>query len=617
MTPLINAKGISKHYSSKTLFDNLDLSILDGDRIGLIGANGAGKSTLLNILAQLEEPDDGLVTRKKFLKLGFVKQNAEFPKEQLVIEALIKSAVAAGSTPDIALVEAQIIGSQMEFDNLDAVIDTLSGGWKKRLSIACTLISEPELVIFDEPTNHLDRDGWKWLQNLLSNSTFAWILTSHDRYFLHKTVSKVAELSSLFPQAVLTTNGNYKQHLDKRAEYLEQLASEIQSMSTKMKREDEWLSRGPKARATKSKYRIDAAADLKDALTQAKSRMRTDTAKMDFTGSERQTKKLIEAKKITKAYDGKSLYKDFEMILGPRRRIGVLGPNGSGKSTLLKTLVGEVEPDSGSVYRAPNLQLTYFDQGRDSVNPSWSLKRALAEDGDSVVFQGRSVHVVSWAKRFLFTADQLDIPYSDLSGGEQARVIIARFMLQPSDVLVLDEPTNDLDIPTLEALEDTLNSFPGAIVIVSHDRFLMETVCNGFIGLLPGGGQEFYATYSQWERESQKKSRSPNSRKSSKSGSKLGSKSTSSSKGTSKTVEVTPTPTKKLSYMDQRDYESIEKRIQEAEAIQEELQIKMSDPKVAAAAGELAKYVTKLELVTKNIEELYTRWDELEAKRNS
>jgi ABC transport system ATP-binding/permease protein len=605
--PLINAKGVSKHYSSKTLFEDLDISIEEGDRIGLIGANGAGKSTLLRILAQIDEADEGVVTSKKFLKLGFVKQETEFPKGQTIVEAITKAAIAGGIHKDEALVEAQIIASQMEFWDLDAVIDTLSGGWKRRLSIACTLVLDPELVILDEPTNHLDQEGWQWLQNLLVNSTFAWILTSHDRYFLERTVTKVAELSSLFPQAVLTTTGSYLTHLQKRAEYLEQLASEIQSMSTKMKREDEWLSRGPKARSTKAKYRIDAAGDLKDALSNAKSRMRVKHTKVDFTGSDRKTKKLIEAKEINKAYDGKTLFTDFDLFLGPGMRLGILGPNGSGKSTLLKTFTGDVTVDSGEISQAPNLQLTYFDQGRDSIDPNWTLKRALAEEGDAVVFRGRSINVVSWARQFLFTPEQLQIPVKELSGGERARVILARFMLQPADVLILDEPTNDLDIPTLEALEESLISFQGAIVIVSHDRYLMETVCNGFVGLLPDGRQQHYASFSQWERELR-------------GGGKSRKKNKKSNKAPPieqpQTIKAPKASGKKLSYIDQREYDALEGNIQKAESEQAIWQTKLSDPKIAASPSELSNCLKELEKCTTEVERLYSRFTELETKMN-
>ena len=285
----------------------------------------------------------------------------------------------------------------------------------------------------------------------------------------------------------------------KKDEQLTGQASYQESLHNRVRGEIEWLSRKAKARTRKAQARIDEAGRLKDELADLDSRARTSAVAIDFSGTDRRTKRLLEAEGVTKGFDGRTVVRGLDLVLSPGVRLGLLGANGSGKTTLLRMLAGVDEPDAGTIVRAPNLKVVTFDQHRSRLDPAVSLKRSLAPHGDSVILQGRSIHVAGWAKRFLFASDQLETPVGRLSGGEQARVLIARLMLEPADVLLLDEPTNDLDIPTLEVLEESLLEFPGALVLVTHDRYLLDRVSTRLLALDGKGGVLFFADYAQWE----------------------------------------------------------------------------------------------------------------------
>jgi ATP-binding cassette subfamily F protein uup len=610
MANLLSCQALSKAFGAQQLFNNVQFVINSGDRIGLIGPNGSGKSTLLKIVCGLEEADSGQIHSQKHVRLSYLAQSDLFDDDAGVAENLLRSLDKSEYEPAERLHRVHSLLSRAEFPDTEIAVGQLSGGWRKRLSICRSLLLSPDVLVMDEPTNHLDIEGILWLEKIigggLSDGPQAWLLVSHDRRFLENCTNRIIELSATYPEGSLQVEGRYSEFLEARETFLETQAEEEVRLSNKVRRETEWLRRGPKARATKAKYRIDEAYKLKDELSQVRSRNRaTGSVQIDFDATGRKTKKLLEAKGIGKGYGERKLFSDLDILLSPGTRLGLLGRNGCGKSTLMQILESAgsdngFAPDSGTVHLADKVQIISFDQKRENIDPNVTLRRALAPEGDSIVFQDRSLHVVSWAKKFLFRTDQLETPVGQLSGGEQARILIANLMRRPADILLLDEPTNDLDIQSLDVLEESLLEFPGALVLVTHDRFLLDRVCDRLLGFDGQGEVSYYAEYSQWIADMSAKA-----------------KVAVSVPASGKQKIETPAPKKKvkLSYMDQREYDQIEETIQEAELTVEELQQRMELPEVASNPVAAAQCWEELEGAQKEVERLYTRWDELEAKK--
>lgn len=597
---LLSCESLEKSYGVKPLFTDLSLGLCQGDRVGLIGPNGSGKSTLLKILAGLEEADHGTRSVRRQLRIGYVPQEPSFIEDHSVEEALAQVLLDEGADPHeqgTRLAKALSLGG---FSRSDQSVSTLSGGWKKRLAIARSLMVEPDVLLMDEPTNHLDVEGILWLEELLKAEPRAFIAISHDRRFLESVTTRIWELDRRYAQGVFQANGRYSEFLEQRDAAFQAQADYQASLANRVRREVEWLRRGPKARTTKAKARIDQAGRLIDELSDIESRRAQASAAIDFTASGRKSKQLLVAKEVEKSLGGRLIVSGVDLLLGPGERIGLLGPNGGGKTTLLKLLAGTVEPDNGVITRADRLRVVTFEQHRESLDQQASLRRALAPaGGDAIVYQDRSVHLVSWAKRFLFKPEQLDLPVSRLSGGEQARLLIARLMLQPADVLLLDEPTNDLDIPTLDVLEDSLLEFTGALVLVTHDRWLLDRVSTRLLALDGLGHAEWFADYAQWE--------SAQSRKAGEERQSQVSKESSVPAGSPKR--------KGLSYKEQREWDRIETAILEAEERVAACQTAANDPSIASSAADLQERYAMLHVAQADVERLYARWGELEEKR--
>ena len=382
---------------------------------------------------------------------------------------------------------AEILGRAGFADLLDADASRLSGGWRKRLAIVEALVLAPDILLLDEPTNHLDLAGIQWLEGVLQNGAFACVVVSHDRYFLENVANEVVELNPAYEDGALRVSGNYSTFLEKKEEYLHAQRNRQEALENRVHTEIDWLRRGPKARTTKSKARIDNAHQMIRDLSEMKTRTKTVDAAIDFSASERKTKQLITLDGVSYGFGERLLFDNLHFIVTSGMRVGLVGPNGSGKTTLLRLLRGDVKASAGAMRQADNLRIVYFDQNRE-LDPDVTLRRALAPDSDSVIYQDRVIHVGGWAARFLFTAEQLNQKVGRLSGGERARVLIAQLMLQPADVLLLDEPTNDLDIPTLEILEESLLEYTGALVLVTHDRYMLDRVSTVVLGLDGAGG---------------------------------------------------------------------------------------------------------------------------------
>ncbi len=604
MPPIINAQGISKAFGANPLFQNVSFTVSEGDRIGLIGPNGSGKSTLLRILAGDETPDSGEIAVRKRIRLSYVEQDSTFASGATV-RAVAQSAMERANVPssERGTRFAETLG-RAGFEELDAEARALSGGWRKRLAIVEALVQGPDILLLDEPTNHLDLAGIEWLEELLAGASFACVVVSHDRYFLENVATEMAELNRTYPDGLLRVAGGYTQFLEKKEEFLHAQGKRQEALENLVHREIEWLRRGAKARTRKSKARIDKAGELMTELADLNARRRSGSAQIDFSATDRKTKRLIELEEVTCEIGNRKLFSDLNFVVMAGMRVGLVGPNGSGKTSLLRLVRGELAPSSGEIHRAEWLRIVYFDQSRE-LDPDVTLRRALAPEGDSVVCQDRVIHVASWAAKFLFTGEQLNQPVGKLSGGERARVLIAQLMLQPADILLLDEPTNDLDIPTLDILEESLLEFRGSLVLVTHDRYMLDRVSTTVLGLDGEGNAGLFADYSQWEAWLEE--------------GKLEARSAARTAGreVGAAEQVRPSSgRKKLSYLEAREYETIEQRVAEAE---EKLQAKreqMEDPEIASDGARLVTAHAEMEEAQGKVDALYARWAELEKKKN-
>jgi ABC transport system ATP-binding/permease protein len=602
LPPIINAQDISKAFGAKPLFEGVSFTVLEADRIGLIGPNGSGKSTLLRILAGTEHPDNGTVAVRKRLQLSYVEQDSRFVAG-VRIRTIVEGAIERSLTADAkSSTHFEMLG-RAGFDDLELEAATLSGGWQKRLAIVEALVQTPDVLLLDEPTNHLDLAGIEWLEDLLRQARFACVIVSHDRYFLENVATEMAELNRIYPEGLLRVHGSYSEFLQKKEEFLHAQSKRQEALENLVHSEIEWLRRGAKARTRKSKARIDKAGELMSELDGLNARTRSVTAQIDFSATDRKTKRLIELKDVACEMGNRTLFKRLNFIVSAGIRVGVVGPNGSGKTTLLRMLLGEITPKNGEVRRADWLRTVYFDQSRQ-LDLSLTLRRALAPEGDSVLYQDRVVHVASWAAKFLFSAEQLDQPVERLSGGERARVLIAQLMLQPADILLLDEPTNDLDIPTLEILEQSLLEFRGSLVLVTHDRYLLDRVSTIVLGLDGQGVAETFADYGQWEIWQAERRHARNE--------------------TTTPLRLIPGSSvplvqtqKKLSYLEAREYAGIEQRITEAEQKLQSKRVALDDPAIASDAPRLVAAQVEMDAAEKDLDTLYARWVELQQKAES
>ncbi|WP_455245632.1 ABC-F family ATP-binding cassette domain-containing protein [Petrachloros mirabilis] len=604
-TILLSCESISKSYGVKPLFKDLSLALFEGDHVGLVGPNGSGKSTLLKILAGIEKPDSGTISIRRQLRIGYIPQEQDFKDGSTVEEILTQVLLDEGMDPHEhagTIAKALSLG---EFSQPHQPVEALSGGWKKRLAIARALMMEPDVVLMDEPTNHLDLEGIMWLERLLHDEPRAFLVISHDRRFLESVASRLVELNRCYPSGIFEAQGRYSDFLEKRDAALQAEADYQASLANRVRREIEWLRRGPKARTTKAKARIDAAETMIEQLQTAESRREQDAADITFASSGRRSKQLLIVRNLSYSIGTRPIVSNLDLYLGPAQRLGLLGPNGSGKTTLLKLLAGRLKPQGGSIVHAEKLRIVTFDQQRESLDRQETLRRSLAPAGDVIIYQDRSIHLVSWAKRFLFRPEQLDLPVSRLSGGEQARLLIARLMLQPADLLLLDEPTNDLDIPTLDVLEDSLLEFSGALVLVTHDRWLLDRVSTTLLALDGQGHAEWFADYAQWESAQRRKEAAPDRSR------------PISRPDTDAAPIALPKKRKGLSYRDQREWDEIEQTILKAEAVLAACQAAVEDPEIISDAETLQTRYDALEAARREVDRLYSRWAELDTMRTA
>jgi ATP-binding cassette subfamily F protein uup len=546
------------------------------------------------------EPDGGSVVSRRQLRISFLTQEQTYPADASVADIVAAAAreVEFEEHERAASVDSTL--TDIGFPDRNAKAGTLSGGWKKRLAIACVLAQQPELLFMDEPTNHLDLEGILWLEGVLKKSNFAYLVISHDRAFLESVANRVIELNPTYPQGFLSVKGNYSQFLEAKDLQVEAQVHQQQALASKVRREIAWLQRGARARQTKARGRIKDAGELMEQLAEVKQRNSlTSPVEIGFDSSGRKTKELLSLKGISKSVGGRKLLSDFDLVISPGTKLGIAGRNGTGKTTLLRIIAGDLQPDSGTIKRADELKVVWFDQTREQLDQTKTLRDSLSHQGESVTYRGRNMHIASWARKFLFKPDQLSMPISYLSGGEQARILIANLMLKTADILILDEPTNDLDIPSLEVLEESLEDFPGAVILVTHDRMMLDSVSKFLLALDGKGKAEFFVDYEQYEQVAEEFAAEEDVKPA---------KQEKSARPAGKVRSG-------LSTAEARELERLPDKIEKKEASLLTIQADMSKPEVSSNHVKLQELMKQQEQTQKELDQLFKSWEELEAKR--
>jgi ATP-binding cassette subfamily F protein uup len=591
---------LEKGFSGRTLFRDVSFGIAEGERVGLVGPNGAGKSTLLRILAGLGEADSGNVSRKRGLRIGFMEQTPSFQEGATVMSSVLEKL----EDPNEGISKALQIMAHLNLNQIgeDKPVEELSGGWRKREALASELATEPELLLLDEPTNHLDVSSILWLEEYLRQAPYAVMMITHDRLFLQRVATRILDLDPRNPNHLLSVSGDYAMYVEAKEHELKALQRHEKVQRNQLRREVEWLSRGSIARQTKQSARIEAAAELKESVDALKAQNRPRGLDIEFGQAEHSPQKLMDAEGLKKSYDGRTLFEDLDLLITKKTRLALLGDNGSGKSTLIKILLGQETPDAGRVKRADPLVYAHFEQNRDTIDYTKSVLKNLCPEGDYVHVQGQALHVRSYLDRFLFPGIKAELPAAKLSGGEQARLRLAQLMMQSSQVLVLDEPTNDLDTDTLEVLEGALQDYNGAVILVTHDRYFMDAVADHILAFPPAELEDphlqKFASYFQWEtwyREQMEKARA-----------KLRAKSSGAGEGAKKT---------RMSFKEKFELENMEGTITKLEEDVARLTGQSQDGEVLADHKKLNEVLRELGEKQSELEKKYARWQELEAKK--
>lgn len=618
---ILSALELEVHFGEQVILNKASLSVHENDRIGLVGRNGAGKSTFLKIISGFIQPDSGEVAKKKNLVIGFLSQEFTLDETKNVKENILSGAQSelelikeyektSFDSPKKHHLEEKIL--QMDSWNLDKRIDiliqsldapegereisTLSGGEKRRVALCRALISKPDFLILDEPTNHLDTKSIEWLEDFLSTYNGTCIFVTHDRYFLDRIANRIVELSN---GSLYSHSGNYTEYLINKAE--RQAVKEVEERKRQifLKRELEWIRRGPKARRTKAKSRIDNFNEV--------SSIKNNEVELDvdliIPPAERLGKKVIELKDVGIKLGNKILFEGFNYNFEAGKKIGVVGQNGAGKTTLLKMILGEISPTKGKIEIGETTQFNYVDQARLLLNDDDTVIKAIAGKSEFVQFGKQKLSVWTYLRRFLFADDRINTLVGRLSGGEKSRLTLAKILCNGGNFLMLDEPTNDLDLPTLRILEEALISFEGCVIIVSHDRYFLNRICDGILAL-EGNGEVYYSE-GNYDYYIEKR--------------KLRNKQEVSAVVKEKKEDLRlKQKSKKLSYKDAIELESIEEKIMQAESEVEKIENIFSSPdfyeKYASQTNELN---LQLEEAKKKVKNLYDRWDELEEIKNS
>lgn len=592
---IVSVNNLAKSFGAQTLFTKLSFGLFEGQKVALLGPNGAGKSTLLKILAKIETQDTGEMVHKKGIKVHYVEQTPSWKPEMSILDIFTKR---YGSQLDELWIEIQEEWERFEFEkngyNFDTLFGSLSGGWKKRLQLMLELVIKPDLLLLDEPTNHLDLESILWLEEFLNKQSFAVLLISHDRLFIQNITNRILELNSRFDKGLLTHEGDYSSYLEKRDLIISGQMSEQARVANTFRREVEWLRRGAKARQTKQKARIERSGEIGDRLDDLKEKNQKRLVNIDFGTSEKRANKLLETKHLTKSFGDRTLFTNVDMLISKKTRLALLGKNGCGKSTFIKCLLELEKPTSGEVTSYEKLDYTYYEQYKDQLDLNKTVLQNICPEGDYVHFQGTFVHARSYLERFNFYRHKYDLPVARLSGGEQARLRLAQVLLKQVQVLILDEPTNDLDIETLDVLVESLKNFQGAIILVTHDRFFIDQLCDQILYFDGEGGTEKFAELEQWEEFIEDR--------------KVEKVESAQQKNNTASVKAN----KKVSNKDKYEFENMEARIAEKEDELKKLQTLLENPSQIGDPKKMNKVMGDLSKVQSDLDQLYTRWSELE-----
>lgn len=635
---LLTASGLTKQYGSRTILDGMALTLAEAERIGVVGVNGSGKSTLLRILADVEQADTGHVATRRGITIGYLAQepalDASSTIRQEMDSALVEHqrAIQAYQTVTQKLstaaddahtgLLAQLASLQQHIDflggydlshqiastltplgitDLQRSVADLSGGERKRVAIGKVLLQRPEVLVLDEPTNHLDADTVAWLEDQLRRYPGGLLLVTHDRYFLDQVVDRIVEIED----GTLTSfPGQYQAYLEAKARQAEQETRSETNRQNLLRTELEWLRRGPKARGTKAKARTERAEKLRDQAGPRKQ----EATQINFGDPARLGKTILELKQISKEYEaGHPLIRNLDLQLERGERIGIIGPNGAGKTTLLKMIIGDVAPDQGQVVRGKNTVILYFDQGREQLDPAKTIWQEVADQGDFVTVGGRQMHVVSYLETFLFRPEIQRMPIGSLSGGERNRVLLAKLMKRSCNLLILDEPTNDLDLITLQVLEDALTRFHGCVITVTHDRFFLNKVSTAILAF-EGHGQVVkyagnYDTYQvlKAQRAAMMKSQA-----------EAGGE--SAHRKVESRLKRRP---KKLGWKETRELEALPAEIETTEEALGAIQKALGDPELYRTPDKVRDLNQQLQRLERVQHDQYERWEALEAKKEA
>lgn len=590
---ILNVEKVSKTYGEKELFNNISLGINSGDKIGLIGVNGTGKSTLLKIIAGVEEPDEGQVVKGKGIELAYLAQTPLYYDNENVLEYVMRGK-HADSQP-----KAKEILNKLGITNHGAMMNILSGGQKKRAALARTLVEPARLLILDEPTNHLDNDMVLWLEQFIKNFKGELIMVTHDRYFLDNVTNRIVELDKA---SLYSYDTNYSGFLELKTQREEMERATEAKRQNILRKELAWIRRGCQARSTKQQARIDRFEDMKEASKQARARF--DKQLMDMNSvSSRLGRKTVELHNICKSFGERTIIDDFTYIFLRDDRIGIVGDNGCGKSTLMKIIAGQLEPDSGSVEVGETVRIGYFMQENEPLDDSLTVLEFVRSIGEYVTTVDGKATASQMCEKFLFTPKQQWTPISKLSGGEKRRLYLLSVLMSAPNVLILDEPTNDLDIETLEILEEYLDGFAGIVITVSHDRYFLDRVVDRIFAFEAGGHlTQYEGGYTDYRDKCVSSIYNVASN---------GTSDTSKSKAAGQVKKVYNSHEDKLkfTYMEQKEYETIDDDIEKLETKVSELDDEIA--KNATSYSKLAELTKEKEDVEKQLEEKLERWEYL------